>query len=41
MAPGDEVMYLRGVGPKNAAIFEKLGVRTVGDLLYPRAAPPR
>jgi len=34
MAPGDEVMYLRGVGPKNAALFEKLGVRTINDVLY-------
>lgn len=34
MAPGDPVMYLRGVGPKNATLFEKLGVRTISDLLY-------
>jgi len=34
MSLGDEVMYLRGVGPKNAALFEKLNVRTVGDVLY-------
>jgi ATP-dependent DNA helicase RecG len=33
MALGDAVTYLRGVGPKNAALFEKLGVRTVGDVL--------
>jgi ATP-dependent DNA helicase RecG len=33
MALGDAVMYIRGVGPKNAALFEKLGVRTVGDVL--------
>jgi len=32
------VQYLKGVGPARAAIFEKLGVRTVGDLLeyFPR-----
>lgn len=34
MALGDDVTYVRGVGPKNAALFEKLNVRTVGDLLY-------
>ena len=34
MSPSDTVMYLRGVGPKNAASFEKLGVRTLNDLLY-------
>ncbi len=33
MSPDDPVLYLRGVGPKNAALFEKMGVRTVGDLL--------
>ncbi len=32
------VQYLKGVGPARAAIFEKLGVRTVADLLeyFPR-----
>ncbi len=32
------VQYLKGVGPARAAIFEKLGVQTVGDLLeyFPR-----
>ena len=32
------VQYLKGVGPARAAIFETLGVRTVGDLLeyFPR-----
>lgn len=34
MSPDAEVTYLRGVGPKNAALFEKLGVRTLRDLLY-------
>ncbi|MDQ6906808.1 MAG: ATP-dependent DNA helicase RecG, partial [Chloroflexota bacterium] len=34
MSLGDEVMFLRGVGPKNAALFEKMKVRTIGDLLY-------
>ena len=28
------ITYLRGVGPARAASFEKLGVRTAGDLLY-------
>ena len=32
------VQYLKGVGPARAALFEKLGVQTVGDLLeyFPR-----
>jgi ATP-dependent DNA helicase RecG len=32
------VQYLKGVGPARAAVFEKLGVQTVGDLLeyFPR-----
>ncbi len=32
------VQYLKGVGPARAAVFDKLGVRTVGDLLeyFPR-----
>jgi ATP-dependent DNA helicase RecG len=32
------VQYLKGVGPARAAVFERLGVRTVGDLLeyFPR-----
>ena len=32
------VQYLKGVGPARAAVFEKLGVRTVADLLeyFPR-----
>ncbi len=32
------VQYLKGVGPARAAVFEQLGVRTVGDLLeyFPR-----
>jgi len=29
-----EVKYLKGVGPKRAKRLEKLGVRTVEDLLY-------
>ena len=34
----DSVQYLKGVGPAFAKKFEKLGIRTVGDLLlhYPR-----
>lgn len=32
------VQYLKGVGPARAAVFEQLGVKTVGDLLeyFPR-----
>ncbi len=30
----DEVQYLKGVGPKNAALLAKAGIRTVRDLLY-------
>lgn len=29
-----EVQYLKGVGPSNAKLLEKVGVRTVNDLLY-------
>ncbi len=29
-----EITYLKGVGPKRAELFAKLGVQTVGDLLY-------
>jgi ATP-dependent DNA helicase RecG len=34
----DPLQYLKGVGPRRAALFEHLGVRTVEDLLrhYPR-----
>ncbi len=32
--PDAEVTYLKGVGPKNATLLEKVGVRTVRDLLY-------
>ena len=34
-----DISTLKGVGPKRAALFQKLGVPTVGDLLhlYPRA----
>lgn len=34
----DPVQYVKGVGPRTAEKFEKLGVQTVGDLLglYPR-----
>ncbi len=28
------VQYIKGVGPKIAAMFEKKGIRTVEDLLY-------
>jgi ATP-dependent DNA helicase RecG len=31
---GSPVQYLKGVGPRRAAALARLGVRTVGDLLY-------
>ena len=38
LTPDTPVQYLRGVGPKLAQRFEKLGIRTLADLLqhYPR-----
>ena len=30
----ESVMYLKGVGPKRAELFEKLGIKTVRDLIY-------
>ena len=30
----ESVMYLKGVGPKRAELFKKLGVHTVHDLIY-------
>ena len=38
LTAGTPVRYLRGVGPRTAEKFEKLGVETLGDLLchYPR-----
>lgn len=30
----DSVMYIKGVGPKRAELFKKLGVNTVRDLIY-------
>ncbi len=30
----DSVKYLKGVGPKRAELFEKLGINTVRDLIY-------
>jgi ATP-dependent DNA helicase RecG len=32
--PDSELMYLKGIGPKRAALLAKLGVQTVQDLLY-------
>lgn len=32
--PETPVQYLKGIGPKRAARFEKLGIRTVEDLLF-------
>ena len=38
LAPDTPVRYLKGVGPKTAERFEKLGIVTLADLLchYPR-----
>ena len=38
LTPDTPVQYLKGVGPRLAARFEKLGIRTLADLLehYPR-----
>jgi len=35
---GDSVQYLKGVGPKRAAVLERLGIATIGDMLqfFPR-----
>lgn len=30
----DSIKYLKGVGPKRAVLFEKLGIKTVRDLIY-------
>lgn len=32
----DSVQFLKGVGPAFAKKFEKLGILTIRDLLYPR-----
>ncbi len=32
--PATELRYIKGVGPKRALIFQKLGIHTVRDLLY-------
>ncbi|WP_242942131.1 ATP-dependent DNA helicase RecG [Provencibacterium massiliense] len=34
MDPQSSIQYLKGVGPAKAKLYEKLGVRTVRDLLY-------
>lgn len=31
---GDSITYLKGVGPKRAELYEKLGIRSVRDLVY-------
>ena len=38
LTPDTPVRYLKGVGPKTAERFEKLGIVTLADLLchYPR-----
>ena len=33
LTPDTPVQYLKGVGPKLAQRFEKLGIRTLADLL--------
>lgn len=34
MALGDNIQYLKGVGPKRAELLKKLDIETVGDLIY-------
>lgn len=34
MKLSDDIKYLKGVGPKRAEIFAKLGIHTIRDLLY-------
>ncbi len=34
MALSDNIQYLKGVGPKRAELLKKLGIETVGDLIY-------
>ncbi len=34
MALSDNIQYLKGVGPKRAELLKKLGIETVGDLVY-------
>ena len=34
MKMSDSIKYIKGVGEKRAKIFERLGIRTVSDLLY-------
>ena len=43
MGTEKSIRYLKGVGEKRAALFEKKGIKTVGDLLYffPRAHEDR
>ncbi|MBQ4047872.1 MAG: ATP-dependent DNA helicase RecG [Clostridia bacterium] len=43
ITPDSEIQALKGVGPKQAEAFRRLGVRTVGDLLrlYPRGYEDR
>ncbi|MBR0366710.1 MAG: DNA helicase RecG, partial [Clostridia bacterium] len=43
MGTEKSIRYLKGVGEKRAALFEKKGIVTVGDLLYffPRAHEDR
>jgi len=31
---GTQIRYLKGIGPKKAALFQKLGIYTIEDLLY-------
>ena len=34
LTPDTSVQYLKGVGERRAALYQKLNIRTVEDLLY-------
>ena len=34
LKPDTSIQYMKGVGPKRVVLFERLGIRTVRDLLY-------
>ena len=34
LRPDTPVQFLKGVGPQRAEAFERMGVRTIEDLLY-------
>ena len=34
MKASDDIMSLKGIGEKTAKLFEKVGIRTIDDLLH-------